>query len=145
MHDIFCQYVSTSVCFCFFFPFQFSRKISIVEQIHGMAGLMVRIPVSGNLSVNQRDRVLEPASTQTDPTPGDTSKLLLLLLGLKLKIKYVVYYLSFQFSFVGKGIQKTILDQTVVPMMNTMQTIIRDNMMPMEVRTLYAQNCYLKG
>ncbi|KAA0719743.1 Protein transport protein [Triplophysa tibetana] len=78
-----------------------TRSISIVEQILGMASMMVRIPLTEKLSVNQRDQVPELASTQTDPTPG-------------------------------RGIQKTILDPTVVPKMNTMQTTIRDNMMPME-------------
>lgn len=36
-----------------------------------MAGMMVKILATGSLSVNQRGRVLEPANTQTDPTPGE--------------------------------------------------------------------------
>lgn len=36
-----------------------------------MSGMMVKILATGRLSANQRGRVLEPASTRTDPTPGE--------------------------------------------------------------------------
>lgn len=45
--------------------------IPIVEEILDMAGMMVKILATGSLSVNQRGRVLGPANTQTDPTPGE--------------------------------------------------------------------------
>lgn len=45
--------------------------IPTVEEILDMPGMMVKILATGRLSANQRGRVLEPANTRTDPTPGE--------------------------------------------------------------------------